>query len=70
VKADLGDVAVVSGRLATVLCINEGNRAITFEFVGGDPCPTCGRPDRTTINEGCLNWQKDVRPVSTCGGKK
>lgn len=66
-RAELGDVAEVRGRLARVLYMNEGNRAITFEFVGSEPCLTCGKPDRITINEGCLNWKHDVKPVSTCG---
>ncbi len=61
---ELGDVAEVNGRLARVIAIND-RRCITFEFVGGTPCPTCGRDDRVSINEGCLIWQNDVRPVST-----
>lgn len=66
-KATLGDVAEVQGRLARVVTINEGNRDIGFEFVGGEPCPTCGRPDRISINEGCANWKAWVRSVSTTG---
>lgn len=67
VKADLGDVAMVGGRLAMVLSINEGNRAVTFEFVGSSPCPMCGKPDRVTINERTPNWAHDVRAPGTCG---
>jgi hypothetical protein len=52
-----------------VVAINEGHRNITFEFIGTGqkPCSKCGRRDDISINEGCLNWEKDVEPVSTCG---
>ena len=63
-RTDLGDVAEVRGRLARVVAINE-QRCITFEFIGGEPCPTCGREDKVSINEGCRNWATDVRPVQT-----
>jgi hypothetical protein len=64
--AGLGDVALVQGRLGRVISINT-ERAVTFEFPDGKPCPTCGRADRITINEGCGNWKDWVRPVTTCG---
>ena len=69
-RAALGDIAEVQGRIAKVVSINEGQRDVTFEYVGGQPCPTCGRPDRISINEGCLNWHEWVKPVPTCGSEK
>lgn len=66
-RAWLEDVAMVDGRLARVIAVNEGNREITFEFIGSEPCPTCGRPDQVSINEGTPNWSSQVRQVSTCG---
>lgn len=68
-RAELGDVAEVNGRLARVLAINEGNREVIFEFVGTEPCPFCGKPDRLYINEGCLNWKEWVKPVQTIGAR-
>lgn len=67
-RARLGDVAEVKGRLARVVAIND-QRCITFEFVGGTPCPTCGRADKVSINEGCALWRDDVRPVHTVSGE-
>lgn len=66
-RTELGDVAEVQGRLARVISINQGQRDITFEFVGGQACPTCGRPDQISINEGCVWWRMWVKAVNTTG---
>jgi hypothetical protein len=63
-RTELGDVAEVRGRLARVVSINE-QRCITFAFIDGEPCPTCGREDRVAINEGCPNWRSDVQAPQT-----
>lgn len=66
-RAELGDVALVDGRIAQVRSINEGNRAITFEIVGQERCPHCGHDGSVTINEGVPLWEQRVKPVTTCG---
>jgi hypothetical protein len=63
----LGDVAEIDGRIARVITINEGQRDITFEFVGSQPCPTCGKPDRVSINYGTPLWDQRVFAVKPTG---
>lgn len=70
--AELGDYALVNGRVMKVVSIND-QRSITFDPVDekeDDFCLYCGQETgRRTINEGCQIWQQEVKPVPTIGGR-
>ncbi len=66
-----GEFILYRGEIARVLGYSpRGEKCVIIEPLtndGKDKCPHCAGvlPTQIHVNEGCLNWQEDVKPVPT-----
>ena len=66
-----GEIIYYKEKLAEIIGYSpRGEKCVIIQPLtdeGKDKCPHCAKPLPTQhhVNEGCLNWQNDVKPVNT-----